>query len=78
MKRNDIICIATNKFSRRHREIAEQFTPETVEDTLRKLAAMYNSSIHQRKYLEDNTMETRICNVIAFGLPTQVEVALYL
>lgn len=78
MKRNDITCIPMTKFSRRHREIAEQCTPETVEDTLRKLAAMYDSRIQQRKYLEDNTMEIRVCNVIAFGLPTQVEVAFYL
>lgn len=78
MKRKDITCIPMTKFSRRHREIAEQFAPETVEDTLRKLAAMYDSRIQQRKYLEDNTMETRVCNVIAFGIPTQVEVTFYL
>ena len=78
MKRNDITCIPMTKFSRRHREIAEQFTTETVEDTLRKLAAMYDSRIQQRKYLEDNTMETRVCNVIVFVIPTQVEVTFYL
>ena len=78
MKRNDITCIPMTKFSRRHREIAEQFTTETVEDTLRKLAAMYDSRIQQRKYLEDNTMEARVCNVIVFGIPTQVEVTFYL
>lgn len=78
MRRNDIICIATNKFSRYNREIAEQFKKETIEETLRKLAAMYDSDIQQRKYLEDATMETRMCNVIAFGIPTQVEVTFYL
>lgn len=78
MKRNDITCITMTKFSRRHREIAEQFAPENVENTLRKLAAMYDYRIQQRKYLEDNTMGTRVCNVIAFGIPTQVEVTFYL
>lgn len=78
MKRNDITCITMTKFSRRHREIAEQFAPENVENTLRKLVAMYDYRIQQRKYLEDNTMETRVCNVIAFGIPTQVEVTFYL
>lgn len=78
MKRNDITCIPMTKFSRCNREIAEQFTKETVEETLRRLAEMYDSRIQQRKYLENVTMETRVCNVIAFGLPTQVEVAFYL
>ena len=49
MKRNDITCIPMTKFSRRHREIAEQFALENVENTLRKLAAMYDSRIQQRK-----------------------------
>ena len=78
MKRNDITCIPMTKFSRRHREIAEQFAPENVENTLRQRAAVYDSRIQQRKCLEDNTMETRVCNVIAFGIPTQVEVTFYL
>ena len=30
MKRNDITCIPMTKFSRRHREIAEQFVPECM------------------------------------------------